>query len=640
MIKRIFALPNFKDAYCAVDYIQKDGASSSCSFEAGEKGIIRLTVSRKLGISSIEALFFDEYVSNCIKAVKGSFSGIEKDKETYIFDISELTQKKALMFFSFKFYAFGREFYINRSAELYVSDHFRSSDMLQITVSDFSYPEPKAALGGIIYHIFVDRFNRGGNVKEKEGAVLVPGEWECIPEYPEYPGAPLKNNTFYGGTLYGIIDKLDYIKSLGANIIYLSPIFSSVSNHKYDTADYMQVDEMFGGEEALRKLISECDKREIKIILDGVFNHTGDDSIYFNKYSTYDTEGAYNSKNSPYFNWYDFKDYPDKYVCWWNIPILPRINPDIPECGEFIAGKGGVIEKYRNMGIYGLRLDVADELSDRFLSKIKARLSKSGENILYGEVWEDASSKVAYGVRKQYYLGSELDGVMNYPIRVGLIDYIVNKSTDKLNYALRAVMENAPKRIRDVQMNLIGSHDTLRALTALSGKQADGKSNKELCYSRLDSEEYAIARQRLMSAYTILATIPGIPSIFYGDEAGLEGYSDPFCRMPYPWGKEDGVLLDHYRTVGKIRRENRVYKDGEFSLVFLSSDLLIFERYNQKEVVYTFYNNADTDLKIRLSAKAKNLFTKKFSLYVNIAKRESTIIKATHQLEMEIVSED
>jgi len=640
VIKRIFAPSNFKDAYCAVDYIKKDGASSSCSFEAGERGMIRLTVSRKIGISSIEALFFDEYVSNCIKAIKGCFSGIENGNEIYVFNLGELTDKMALMFFTFKFYALGKEFYINRSSKLYVSDSFNSSDMLQITVSDFAFEKPKAALGGIIYHIFVDRFNRGGNVKTKGGAVLVPGEWEQIPEYPDYPGAPLKNNTFYGGTLYGIIDKLDYIKSLGANIIYLSPIFSSVSNHKYDTADYMQVDEMFGGDEALSELIFECDKRDIKIILDGVFNHTGDDSIYFNKYSTYGTGGAYNSKNSLYYSWYDFKDHPDKYVCWWDIPILPRINPDVPECGEFIAGEGGVIEKYRNMGIYGLRLDVADELSDNFLSKIKDRLSKSGENLLYGEVWEDASSKVAYGVRKHYYLGSELDGVMNYPIRVGIIDYIVNKSTDKLNYALRTVMENAPKRIRDVQMNLIGSHDTFRALTALSGKQADGRSNKELCFSRLNEEEYALARQRLMSAYTVLATIPGIPSIFYGDEAGLEGYSDPFCRMPYPWGKEDSVLLEHYKLIGKIRRKNKVYEDGEFNLIYLSSDLLIFERYNKKEVLYTLYNNAEKDLKIKFSAKITNLFTGKSSLYVNILKSESVIIKSMHHLEMEIVSED
>lgn len=192
-----------------------------------------------------------------------------------------------------------------------------------------------------------------------------------MPEYPAYPGAPLKNNRFYGGTLLGIIDKLEYIRSLGVDTIYLSPIFDAASNHKYDTADYMSVDSMFGGEKAFKALIKKAHEYGIGIILDGVFNHTGSDSIYFNKYGHYKTLGAYQSKKSKYYSWYDFKNYPDEYTAWWGIDILPRIHPDKPDCRKYFVGKDGVIAKYASMGIDGFRLDVADELSDDFIAEIK-----------------------------------------------------------------------------------------------------------------------------------------------------------------------------------------------------------------------------------------------------------------------------
>ena len=640
MRKNIFAPPPLEGLICAVDYITENGSSPTCAIDAGTEAKIRLEIPRRLGAVGAECCFFDEYISKTLGLVRGELIKAHKDREEYIFDISSLAKAPALFFFYFKIKTACGDIFVKKGVKPYFSYNEQYGEMFQITVSDFAHPAPDSMLGGIIYHIFVDRFRRGGEVEIPEGARLVFGEWENIPEFPEYPGAPLKNNTFYGGTLFGIIEKLDYLKTLGVSAIYLSPIFSSVSNHKYDTADYMTVDEMFGGEEALGALICACEEKDIKIILDGVFNHTGDDSIYFNKYSRFSSLGAYNSTSSPYYPWYQFKNHPDEYVCWWDIPILPRINPDIPECGEFIAGSGGVIEKYRNLGIYGFRLDVADELSDEFLSKIKSKLSEGGENILYGEVWEDASSKIAYGKRKKYYLGRELDGVMNYPVRVGLIDYIVNKSESKLYYALNTVLYNTPKRIRDLQMNLIGSHDTPRALSALSGVSSEGKTNEELCYFRLSAEDYERAKARLMSAYTILATIPGIPSVFYGDEAGLEGYSDPFCRMPYPWGKEDFELLDHYKLIGKIRRENEVYRDGEFKLLSCTKDLLIFERSKKNEYIYTIYNNSSKELKLKLSSKAKTLFTNKTALSVTLCGEESAVIKANRILETEIVSED
>ena len=447
-----------------------------------------------------------------------------------------------------------------------------------------------------------------GSQEIPDGAKIVHGEWKVMPEYPEYPGANLYNNKFYGGTLWGIIEKLDYIKSLGTTAIYLSPVFRAASNHKYDTADYMTVDPIFGGEPALKALIAAAKEKGIEIILDGVFNHTGSDSIYFNRYGRYAELGAYQSKKSKYYDWYDFQEYPGKYTSWWGIDTLPRINPDKTECRDYFVGEGGVIDKYEKMGVYGFRLDVADELSDEFIGKIKERLSgKRKDRILYGEVWEDASNKCSYGSRRRYYLGDELDGVMNYPIRKGIIDYLTGNGKESLAYALTDVTNNAPEQVLHNQMNLLGTHDTERILTLLGGISAEGKSNHTLARLRMDNGHRSYAVKKLMSAYTILATIPGIPTIFYGDEAGLEGYRDPFNRMPYPWGNEDKRLLSHYINIGKIRRENPIYADADFKLIHLDEKLLVFSRFDSEEAYITVVNNSDEDMSLCFDDEATEL---------------------------------
>ena len=464
----------------------------------------------------------------------------------------------------------------------------------------------------MIYHVFVDRFFKYGDVKSREDAVII-DDWSAeIPEYPEYPGAFLKNNYFYGGTLYGVTKKLKYLASLGVNTIYLSPVFEAYSNHKYDTGDYSKIDEMFGGEKAFCKLIKEAKNLGIGIILDGVFNHTGSNSVYFNKDNKYNSVGAYNSTTSPYYDWYRFQTYPDKYTSWWGIDILPRIHPEEKSFAEFFVGEGGIIEKYANMGIDGFRLDVADELSDEFIARIKSTLnSQNSSSILYGEVWEDASNKIAYGTRKKYYLGGELDGVMNYPIRRGIIEYLRSGAIDSLYYALTDVTDNAPDRIRNMQMNLLGTHDTERILTLFGGESAQGHTNSYLATKRMNDIERGIAKRKLRMAYTILATLPGIPTIFYGDEAGLEGYSDPFNRMPYPWGKEDSVLINHYRALGEIRKSNSVYKDGSFELYHQDERTLIFSRKKDALSYITIVNNSKFERTIEFSLVAKALINKR-----------------------------
>ncbi|MBO7303834.1 MAG: glycoside hydrolase family 13 protein [Clostridia bacterium] len=597
-----------------VRYLHNGHSLPTTAYEITEKCSLKFKIPRSLGTAFADVVITDEKSECEVSVIRAVWSRIEDACDIYLASVPIKQLGAGLYFFHVKLSSVCGTVYGHKDKNNVVFTDKKTGEPFQLTVSSFKHPAPNQYRGGVIYQVFVDRFARGKYTEKKDGNVYL-ADWDApLPEYPDYPGAPIKNNYFYGGTLYGVIEKLDYIRSLGVNLIYLSPIFEATSNHKYDTADYMKVDYGFGGDGALQLLIREAMARGIGIILDGVFNHTGADSIYFNKFSRYHTIGAYQSMDSEYFDWYDFKSYPEDYVSWWNIEILPRINPDKEKCREYFVGEKGVISKYAAMGIAGLRLDVVDELSNEFTEAIKDRLAAySDASILYGEVWEDASNKIAYGKRKEYYLGRQLDGVMNYPLRLGIISYVRDKSTGALEYALCEVMQNMPIRIRDMQMNILGSHDTKRIITALGGVKPDGKKNSELFSLAMTDGEYATAKTRLISAYTVMATLPGIPTIFYGDEAGLQGYSDPFNRRTFPWDNIDSDLLAHYQKIGDIRRRNLIYGNGEFLLMHLSRDLLIFSRYDRKYAYVTAYNNTDSDIELRFSGAATALLCERKS---------------------------
>lgn len=586
-------------------FFHNQGCNNSGAYEISEKCKINVFVPRRLGAKSLTLSIFNENKTEKKEIICAKWLDFSEGYDKYEISISPRTLGAGLYFGILKFDTIIGEVFAKRDGDLLVFSDKEPDNTFQLTVSDFLFEAPKEKYGGIIYHIFVDRFYRSGNIKPSSDVEMVEDWHSEIPEFPKYPGAFIKNNYFYGGNLYGIAEKLDYIASLGVNTIYLSPIFKALSNHKYDTGDYMQVDSMFGGDEALKHLIIEAKKLGIGIILDGVFNHTGSDSIYFNKLGNYNELGAYQSKESKYYEWYDFQVFPNKYTCWWGIDILPRINPDVESCGNFFVGDGGVIEKYAKMGIDGFRLDVADELSDEFIKKIKKKLNEEKKNsILYGEVWEDASNKIAYGKRKKYYLGQELDGVMNYPAREAIISFLKYNEITAMNHLLNSVIPNAPKRIRDAQMNLLGTHDTERILSILGGDSHDGKTNTELSHFTLTKQEYNTAVLRLKMAYTFISTLPGIPTIFYGDEAGLEGYSDPFNRKTYPWGRENSDILEFYRKIGKIRIENKVYQTGEFQVIYISPTLLIYKRFDENSNFITVINNSEKCFSITFSNKA------------------------------------
>ncbi len=612
------------------------GASenTSCAFLSSEKRALLLYVPHTMAVMDA---FFELQANEVHLSQPFFFDSIVGTMDLYRCDLGFLNV--GLYFGRIRLTtAVGEFFSIRRGKRIEFVKNSMVGSTLQISVSRFAYPAPDRYLGGVIYHIFVDRFSKGSRVVPKKETARIVDNWENgVPEFPAYPGAYLENNTFYGGTLYGVAERLDELLSLGVSLIYLSPVFEAYSNHKYDTGDYMKVDSMFGGDEALAFLIAEAEKRGIGIILDGVFNHTGSDSVYFNKKGTYPTLGAYQSKESPYFSWYSFQKHPDEYTCWWGIPILPRIHPDREDCREYFLGNGGVIEKYACMGIAGFRLDVADELSDDFIAGIKQVLCENDpKSLLYGEVWEDASNKVAYGIRKQYYLGKELDGVMNYPLRKALLAYVLHQDPSELFYIFDEVYPNTPKRILDVQMNLLGTHDTERILTALAGEHREGTTNAELAVKRMTKEERALGTKRLKMLYTVIATLPGMPMIYYGDEAGLEGYADPFNRMPYPYGNEDHELLSHYKNIGMIRRKNSVYKRGDFSLITLTDTQMIFLRKSRMSAYLTVLNQGTDPLMLSFSEQATDLLSGEKGTLFSVTAASATILKTKKSFELQL----
>lgn len=480
-----------------------------------------------------------------------------------------------------------------------------------------NFSTPSWFHGRVMYQIFVDRFFCGEGEVGTRDDVVMNNDWENgIPQYVEHQGEPVKNNMFFGGNLWGVTQKLEYLKSLGVGIIYLNPIFKAYSNHKYDTGNYFEIDSMFGGKTAFEELIKKAEELDIKIILDGVFNHTGDNSIYFDRYGEYGNVGAYSNENSKYRNWYLFNGSRDRYDSWWGIKILPRLNHANEECRRYFTGKDGVGAEYIKQGVAGWRLDVADELSDSFLDEFCETVKEvsGGEAVIIGEVWENATEKVAYGKRRKYLRGAQLDSVMNYPLRKGIMRFVLDGDAEFLSDVLQSIYSTYPKTVCDSLMNILGTHDTERALTVF-GKGDDetcDASGSELAAKRLSENDRVEAIKKMKLATVIQFTVYGVPSVYYGDEAGVEGYRDPFCRMPYPWGREDAELVEFYRTLGKLRKENRMlFAEGEFKVDYASESLIVYTRAYKNEEICVIANASNESTAHTLGGKWKSIFSGK-----------------------------
>ena len=338
------------------------------------------------------------------------------------FEYNMHVTSSGLYFYHFEVISGGQRYRYYADENLNASS---SGSEWQLSAYNDKYLSPSWLEGGIFYQIMVDRFAVGGERKKSKRHMTYRADWGGVPSYKADEKGIVRNGDMFGGNLLGVIEKLDYLKSLGVKCIYLNPIFEASSNHKYDTADYMKIDSDFGSEDDLIELVARADERGIKIVLDGVFSHTGSDSVYFNSEGNFDSIGAYQSEQSPYYEWYKFKKFPDEYDCWWGVRLLPCVKEDNPSYNEFINGDDGVVKKWMKTGIAGWRLDVADELPDAFLDNLtRVVKGEKADALVLGEVWEDASNKVAYGKRRRYFQGKQLDSVTNYPFKDAIVRFV------------------------------------------------------------------------------------------------------------------------------------------------------------------------------------------------------------------------
>ena len=450
---------------------------------------------------------------------------------------------------------------------------------------------------GVVYQIFPDRFCRlelpdpAGMV----GSRTIHENWSDLPDWRPDAQGEVRNCDFFGGSLQGILSKLDDLSDFGVTVLYLNPVFESASNHRYNTADYRAIDPMLGTEEDFRRLCQEAKRRGIRVILDGVFNHTGSQSRYFNDDGFYSDTGAAQSPDSPYYHWYSFHPWPTDYDAWWGIRTLPAVQEDAPDYRDFIIrGQDSVVRHWLRAGASGWRLDVADELPDDFIGEIRTAMEETApDSFLLGEVWEDATTKIAYSMRRRYLLGQELHGVMNYPFRTALIAYLLGGDADEFRETLESLRENYPPHAFYSLMNFLSTHDTPRILTVLGADHVPG-SKEERAVFRLSPARRQLGLKRLRLAALVLFTFPGAPTVYYGDEAGMEGWEDPFNRAGYPWGQEDSELKSFFSKLAHLRREQPALQTGQLHWRWTAGSLLVFARELDGQLLTTVVNAADT----------------------------------------------
>lgn len=469
----------------------------------------------------------------------------------------------------------------------------------QLTVYDGQSRTPGWFGQGVSYQIFPDRFCRS-RMPRPEGMVgrrTVHENWAGTPDYLPDAQGEIRNCDFFGGDLAGITAKLDYLQSLSVTTLYLNPIFEAASNHRYNTADYLAIDPMLGTEEDFRTLCREAHRRGMRVLLDGVFNHTGSVSRYFNADGSYPEVGAAQSRESPYYNWYHFTRWPEEYDAWWGIKTLPAVEENQDSYREFIIrGQDSVVRHWLLCGADGWRLDVADELPDDFITEIRRAMEEEKPGaVLIGEVWEDGSNKIAYDRRRRYLLGRETHGLMNYPFRTAALAWLLGGDAGAFREIMEEIREHYPSPAFYSAMNFLGTHDTPRILTLLGGEPVP-ESKEARAEARLSPAGYRLARQRLMLGTLLLYAFPGSPTVYYGDEAGMQGYEDPLNRRTYPWGQEDESLLAWYRRLGQLRRERLSLQVGQIRYLYAAGGGLVLERRAEAEVTVAALNAGAEDL--------------------------------------------
>ena len=463
----------------------------------------------------------------------------------------------------------------------------------QVTVYDPAYQTPEYLRQGVVYQIFPDRFFKDKNgqkgrlrkIAQAHPEAAFHENWNEKPTLdPDPENGDNRALDFFGGTLRGIRQKLDYLEALGVSILYINPIFRARSNHRYDTGSYEEVDPILGDNEAFDELAAAAKKRGMHVMLDGVFSHTGCDSQYFNRYGRYNSVGAYQSKESPYFSWYSFDEFPNKYNSWWGFYTLPAVDKSNREYRDYLYGENGVLPGWIRRGACGWRLDVVDELPMDMVREMRTAVKKANpDSTLLGEVWEDASNKTAYGAVRSYCIGDALDSVMNYPLRRGVIDFFTGViDAHQLRRIILNQQEVYPAPFYYSLMNLLGSHDRVRILNALCGYDREGAIQMDRAEASkvvLGKAELKAAKKRYVEAVKLLCALPGAPTIYYGDEIGMTGMADPWNRAPMAWDNADETLRAEIAAMLNERRESAVLQSGLLQVEAEDADTIRILRY-------------------------------------------------------------
>lgn len=450
------------------------------------------------------------------------------------------------------------------------------------------FKAPEWAKGAVMYQIFIDRFKRSKeNILEEMQNRKVHEKWNEPPILGEDPQTGLWNIDFYGGDLKGVIEALDYISSLGVNVIYFTPIWESRSNHRYNTDDYKKVDSYAGTNEQVMELTKEAKKRGIHIMMDAVFNHTGNTE----KYVEFHIPGE----------------------CWWNDPNLPKCNPHLKEWQDYIYGKGGVIDYWYSLGIDSLRYDVADELEDFFIEGCnEAAIRNNEDTLLLAEVWNDPTLREAFILK-----GRGFHSAMNYQLEDALISYFKENDVEKLKGRAKNMLINYPTDTLLTAMNFSSTHDISRIIDVY-GYDDEFKTKEErmpwewiwdlknqdsrLVYHHLSKERYEFSKMLVQAHLFTLTFWPGIVSIFYGDEVGIQGLGNLATRAPFPWDNMDYELLEFVRnTVGGSRKKYTFLKTAETEVLDIDSDYFMFERYDENNRAVIVVSRKNGEQKVPIS---------------------------------------
>ena len=555
---------------------------------AGQAVTFRLTVPESLGYVDPHLVLTKDHEDPVHYRME--FAGQTPQQNHFTFTIAPGTP--GLYFYHFDLYTDFRRIYRDAGGEGVL--RWTDGADWQLTVYEPDFQTPDWIKDGTMYQIFPDRFCEGKPDKLMPFADRIYRADKTGEPYfwPTEQQEGYLNMDYYGGDFAGIQQKLPYLRDLGVSCIYLNPIFEAHANHRYNTANYLKADPLLGTNEEFSALCAAASKEGIRIILDGVFSHTGSDSVYFNRKGRYGPGGAYRDRNSPYRSWYDFDSgYPSGYRCWWGFETLPEVQEDSPSYIDFVCGKGGVIDTWLGLGASGFRLDVADELPDAFIERIRQAVKAHGEDkLLIGEVWEDATTKEAFGQRRTYLRGKGLDAVMNYPFRNAALSFVTSGDAAAVAEQILTICENYPAPALNCAMNFLSTHDTERAITAIAGEPANGRDRYWQSGRRIPAEKMDDAMRKLLLGYAMIFTLPGVPCIYYGDEIAMQGYRDPFNRAFFDWNCTEQRLRGPLKTLAHLRKSCDAFDGGRLEIVRADGDVLHYRRIGKTQTAEIILN--------------------------------------------------